>query len=129
MSNLSRLKVVVNNEKEEHQLMADYLKLVTGGKELPPNGDWLSLLDTDTVFLVKDRKSPSFALGHFKILDKSEKTVYLGSTNPAMPPMIPVIPARFCQQYDLHEVVCRTEADLVPDPDNTTALLDLTKVT
>lgn len=118
MNDLARIKLVVNNDKEEKEEMTDYLKLVTGGKELPPDGDWLSLLDVDTVFLVKDKKSPGFSLGHFKILDKTEggKTVFLGSTNPSMPPMIPVIPVRFCQQYALHEIICITNADLVPDP-------------
>jgi len=118
MGDLAKVRLVVDNNKEEQYRMADYLKLVTGGKELPPNGDWLSLLDVDTVFLVKDKRSPSFALGHFKILDKTEgsKTVFLGSTNPQMPPMIPVEPVRFCQQYSLHEVICITDADLVPDP-------------
>lgn len=95
-----------NDKKEEQETMADYLKLVTGGAELPPNGNWLSLLDNDTVFLVKDKKSPSFALGHFKVLDKTDKTVFLGASNPQMPSMIPVEPIRFCQQYSLHEVVC-----------------------
>jgi hypothetical protein len=119
---------LVTIKEEKETTMADYLKLVTGGKELPPNGDWLSLLDKDTVFSVKDKKSANFALGIFKILDKTEKTVYLGSTQQNMPPMVAVIPVRFCQNYDLWEVICSSDADLVTDPEGTIPLLDLTNV-
>jgi hypothetical protein len=104
------------NNKEEETIMTEvtYLKSVTGGKEPPADGNWLSLLDNGTIFLVQSKRDPqAFQLGEFILLDKTPKTVYVMSQD-APGRRIPWNPQRFCNQYSLYEISGVVEMPEIP---------------
>jgi len=94
----------------------EYLRLATGGKEPPADGNWLSLLDTGTIFLVQSKRDPTaFALGEFILMAKTSKSVIVMS--PDQPgKRLCFNPVRFCNQYLLWEVLGSLEtSDITPD--------------
>lgn len=97
-----QLKLVTNNEIETGKEQMPELKLLEGGKN-PPNGNWLSELDTGTMFLVQDKTNHDFLLGAFKLVNKTEKAVML--VNSSVPNPVFVNPMRFCNKYSLYEVL------------------------
>jgi hypothetical protein len=104
------------NNKDNEEIMTEvtYLKSMTGGKEPPADGNWLSLLDNGTIFLVQSKRDPqAFQLGEFILLDKTPKTVYVMSQD-APGRRIPWNPTRFCNQYSLYEIQGIVEIPEIP---------------
>lgn len=99
-------KVIIEDEKDT--VVNFKPKLITGGKEPPDgtfNGNWLRGMEEGTEFFVSNknnRRDP--ILGLFRIVYHTAKSTVL--TSPSVPGQpIPVIPERWCTQYDLHEVL------------------------
>lgn len=87
--------VVINNKEEEKEEQMT-LKVI-GGNGGGIDRDWLSKLELGSIFLIQDNQSADFNLGHFKLVDKTEKACILASS--LSPNPIFVDPARFCQKY------------------------------
>jgi len=96
--------------EKDNERMAE-LKLITGGKTPPADGNWLSELETGTVFLISDKQSNDFTLGLFKLVDKTDRTVTLFTPSHKEP--IYVHPIRFCNRYNLWETLMVLK---VPEP-------------
>lgn len=102
--------VLYLNNKEQETTMSDvtYLRAVTGGKEPPADGDWLSLLDVGTIFLVQRKQNTGeFALGEFILVDKDlslPKVVIVMSGN-APGKRICWNPTRFCSQFSHYKTL------------------------
>lgn len=91
---------IMKQEEKEEETMVDY-KLNLGGKEPPVDGNWLTPLEIGTIFLIQDKTNADFNLGHFKLVDKTEKACILASS--VLPQPIFVNPFRFCQKYNIFE--------------------------
>ena len=107
------LKTAQNSEIEEKSIDEKKdnvipFRLVPGGKEPTDPNDWLSELETGTVFLIKDKNNHhDFNLGQFCLLRKTDKSVMLSS--PTMEVPFYVVPRRFCSRYSLHEILGKVE--------------------
>lgn len=81
--------------------------LLMGGKEPPTFGggdNWLSGLETGTMFLIQDKQNPmDFNLGMFLLKEKTDKAVILAT--PTVPHPIYVNPVRFCNKYTHYETL------------------------
>ena len=89
---------IKKQEEEENMLEG---KLLTGGKGPSDSTNWLENLEIGTIFLIEDRQSADFNLGHFKLVDKTEKACILASS--VLPQPVFVNSFRFCQKYRLFE--------------------------
>lgn len=102
---LAETEIIESTGKEDDNVVD--LIAVTGGKGPPtyhPN-DWLSPLETGTVFLIKDNFDQNqFSLGQCKILAKEEPAIYIGFVINGATAQGPVDPARFCKRYSLYKV-------------------------
>lgn len=115
--NMLKDSKVVQFKPKEIDVMEDvaYLKLATGGKEPPADGNWISQLDVGTIFLVQRKNAGAeFALGRFVLVGKTSKTVIV------MAPNNPQIqdcwnPVRFCRQFDLYEILGIIEDGPAPE--------------
>ena len=98
--------IYIENQEEKEDKKLDYkgLKSITGGKEPPTiTGNWLTPLAVGTLFRVQDKTKPrDFILGTFIKVAQDKGTVL---QSPVQTELIPVDPARFCNQYDLYEVL------------------------
>lgn len=90
-------------EKESNNVVD--LKLVSGGKEPPADGNWLRELEDGTIFLIEDKNSHDFNLGQVRLLHKEEKSIYLGFIVNGNPITSFVNPIKFCQRYRLYETL------------------------
>lgn len=79
------------------------LKFITGGTI---TGDWLSALPQYTVFLAKAKNDHSYAVGEFHIVYKSEGgLIKLALSKGGAMLDEWVIPARFCNHFNLEEIL------------------------
>jgi hypothetical protein len=101
------VRLINNNKEQEEETMGDieYLRTVTGGKEPPQDGNWLSQLEKGSIFLAEPKRNPQdFTLGEFILMDKTERSVLVASpTTPGQ--RLWWNPVRFCGQYALREVL------------------------
>jgi len=92
--------------EEEERVKAPFIpRIITGGKDPtdPNDPNWLSSLDQYTSFLVQNKKDTQFALGEFRVIYKSIKSILVLSSNMKEP--IWVDPIRFCRDFRLHEIL------------------------
>lgn len=102
---MSKIITEANDEKTN---VVDFtrkpeLKLLTGGIL---TGDWLSALPQHTVFIARAKKEHSFAIGEFHVVFKSQGgkvKLALEQGGGLMPTWVD--PARFCNHYDLVEII------------------------
>lgn len=99
-----KLKLVKEIEQEGDNVVE--FQTVTGGKgptDYHPN-DWLSPLKDGTVFLFFSKQRPNEPnLGQGKILNRTDKAIYLGFVINGQPMQGPVDPLRFCNAYGMFE--------------------------
>jgi hypothetical protein len=114
----NELKLVVNKQEEEKDISMSNITLMTAGT----GGDdknWLSKLPLGTIFLIQDVSSADFNLGHFKIVDHTDKSVILASSLTNTP--IFVDPNRFTQKYRMYENLgVFTETDAIDEVEEKT---------
>jgi hypothetical protein len=98
--NMLKDSKVIEFKPKEIDVMADIKYLQGGGKEPPADGDWLSLLEIGTIFLVqKKQNTGEFALGKFMLVEKwtdVPKAVFVVDSTGTNHVWNPV---RFCNQY------------------------------
>jgi hypothetical protein len=100
-----------NNEKEE-EIMSD-LRLLTGGKGPPEDGNWLSTLMPGSIFLVEAKQGREPALGQFILMETTPRSVCLMSPD-APGKQLWQNPHRFCGIYNLREVLGVVEIPEIP---------------
>jgi hypothetical protein len=95
---------IINLDKEKEK------RLALGSKE-PPSGIWLKDLSEGTIFFVRRKnQGQDFLLGYFMIKDKTEKAIIL--VEKSSPQDIAVDPIRFCNVYELFEILQDGEVTL-----------------
>lgn len=93
-------------EEGENNNVTEF-KLLQGGKEPPStSSNWLSDLEVGSVFLVQDKQQTNnFALGQFRLVEKTEKSCFLATVMDDKVQTVPVNPVRFCNRYSWWETL------------------------
>lgn len=115
----TELKLIVNNKEEEKDInyMADNVTLMTAGTGTDDTS-WLAKLPVGTIFLISDMKSADFNLGHFKLLERTDKGNCILVSSISQQPIF-VNPGRFCQKYAMAENLgIFIEQDVIEEDEN-----------